>query len=194
VDESNAVLISSELRTRLLAAVLGRAREKSFGYLISDRGDYEPTDFIMFEDNIRNDQCWLPRFEAYGEYFVRHSDAGFVATPQESWRVQRRMLASGSFEVALFHTHHRHPGSFSRIDYDMHVSRFDSLWHLIISLRNPELPQLRAYRVSRKEVRELDVRIITAADLQTGRDYREIAYERSLSRRPPRHGTRGSRA
>ena len=182
MDESNAVLISSGLRTRLLAAVLGRAREKSFGYLISDRGDDEPTDFIMFEDNIRNEQCWLPQFEAYGEYFVRHSDAGFVATPQESWRVQRRLLASGSFEVALFHTHHRHPGSLSRIDYDMHVSRFDSLWHLIISLRNRELPQLRAYRVSRKGVRELDVRIVQTPDRQTGPRYPEMADERSLSR------------
>ena len=182
MDERDTVFISSDLRTRLLAAVLGHAREKSFGYLISDRGDYEPTDFIMFEDNIRNDQRWLPRFEAYGEYFVRHPDAGFVATPQESWQVQRRLLASGSTEVALFHTHHRHPGSLSRIDYDMHVSRFDSLWHLIISLRNPELPQLRAYRVSRRGVHELDVRTVRTRDRQSADRHREMADERSLSR------------
>jgi hypothetical protein len=182
VNESDVVLISSDLRTRLLDAVLAREPEKSFGYLISDRDVNEPTGFILFEDNIRNDQPWLPRFEAYGEYFVRHPDAGFVAAPQESWRVQRQLLASGSFEVALFHTHHRHPGGLSRIDYDMHVSRFDSLWHLIISLRNRELPQLRAYRVSRKGVRELDVRIAQTSDRQTGRRYREMADERSLPR------------
>jgi proteasome lid subunit RPN8/RPN11 len=181
VDEFNAVLISTDLRASLLAAVRGRAPRKSFGYLISDRAANEPTDFIMFEDNIRNDQCWLPRFEMYGEYFVRHPGAGFVATPQESWRVQRQLLASGSFEVALFHSHHRHPGSFSQIDYDMHVSRFDNLWHMIISLRNPELPQLRAYDVSRAGVREREVRTINAPGTPSQHSYQDVVHGRSLS-------------
>ena len=180
VGESNVVLIPSGLQARLVEAVLDRAPRKSFGYLISDRAANEPTDFIMFEDNIRNDQRWLPRFEAYGEYFVRHRNAGFVATPQESWRVQRQLLASGGFEVALFHSHHRHPGSFSEIDYDMHISRFDNLWHMIISLRNPKMPQLRAYTVSRNGVCELEVREVEAPATQNGRNDRGVIHEHSL--------------
>ena len=177
MDESDVVFISSDLHARLVNAVLDRAPEKSFGCLISDRSDARPTDFIIFEENIRNDYRWRPRFEMYGEYFVRHPSAGFVATPQESWRVQRRLLASGSFEVALFHTHHRHPGSFSQIDYDMHISRFDSLWHLIISLRNLHLPQVRAYRVSGAGVRELDVCITKTPDARDERSSRETIHE-----------------
>jgi hypothetical protein len=42
------------------------------------------------------------------------------------------------------------------------VARFDRLWHLIVSMRNPEIPQLRAYDVSVGGVRELPLSV--AAD------------------------------
>lgn len=160
MPDTDAVLMPAGLQRRLLTTVLDRAPTKSFGYLLSDRTSRAPADYVLFQENIRNDRAWVGRFQAYGRYFVDHDSAGFVATPEESWRVQRRLLATGMVEVALFHTHHRHPGGFSEIDYDMHVSRFENLWHLIISLRNPSLPQLRAYAVSRQGVRELDVRIV----------------------------------
>jgi proteasome lid subunit RPN8/RPN11 len=153
--EFDAVCLPVELERRLVDAVVARAPAKSFGYLVSDRGPQYPTDFVMFEHNVRNDARWRARFEAYGRYFVAHPSAGFVATPEESWRVQKHLDARGVFEVALFHSHHRHPGSFSGIDYDMHVSRFDHLWHLIVSLRNIHRPQVRAFAVSPAGVREL---------------------------------------
>jgi len=62
------------------------------------------------------------------------------------------------FEVGVFHSHQRHPANFSRIDYDMHRRRFEKLWHVIISMRNPRLPQVRAFEVLPSGVRELDVR------------------------------------
>jgi hypothetical protein len=39
----------------------------------------------------------------------------------------------------------------------MHAQRFEGLWHLIISMRNPCLPQLRAFAVSKERVRELEI-------------------------------------
>lgn len=155
------ILLPVDLHDRLLAAVLERYPQKSFGYLVSNTASYRPSDFIMFGGNIRNDDAWHGEFVARGRYFADHADAGFVATPAESWRVQRHLLRTGLSEVAVFHTHKRHPGNFSGIDYDLHISRFTSLWHLIISLRTVQLPQLRAYAVTRAGVRELNLRLIT---------------------------------
>lgn len=149
------VVLRPALRERLLRTIQQRQPTKSFGFLISPDESGTPSDFVLFEDNIRNSDFWRPRFEAYGRYFVRHDDAGFVATPEESWRLQKAIWKRGMVEVGVFHSHLRHPANFSQIDYDLHMQRFDNLWHLIISVRNSELPQLRAFDVSQHGVREL---------------------------------------
>jgi proteasome lid subunit RPN8/RPN11 len=158
-DERGVVVLPSALHERLVAAVRERHPRKSFGYFVSDVGPSRPVDFLLFEENVRNDRAWRPDFEAYGRYFVEHGDAGFVATPEESWRIQREIWDRGLFEVGVFHSHQRHPTNFSRIDYDMHMDRFEDLWHLIISMRNPELPQIRVFGVARTGVTELEVRV-----------------------------------
>jgi proteasome lid subunit RPN8/RPN11 len=154
------VQLPGTLSRLLVARVLERYPQKCFGYLIGESVTDPPLEFAMFNENIRNNSDWRDEFESRGRYFVDHADAGFVATPEESWQVQRYLDEKGLREVAVFHTHRRHPGNFSGIDYDLHVSRFDSLWHLIISLRNPEMVQLRAFAVSRSGVREIDIEIV----------------------------------
>jgi proteasome lid subunit RPN8/RPN11 len=154
------VQLPGSLSRLLVVQVLERYPRKCFGYLIGESAAGPPVEFVMFNDNIRNNDEWRDEFESRGRYFVDHTDAGFVATPEESWRVQCYLDQRGLCEVAVFHTHRRHPGNFSEIDYDLHVSRFDSLWHLIISLRNPKMAQLRAFAVSRSGVREMDIEIV----------------------------------
>jgi proteasome lid subunit RPN8/RPN11 len=151
------VVMSRDLQDRLAAAVAEQFPRKAFGYLVSDGDPYEPKDFLLFEGNVRNTRFWKPRFEAYGRYFVDNNDAGFVATPDEAWRIHRELLRRDLFEVAIFHSHQRHAANFSRIDYELHLTWFESLWHLIISMRNPSYPRLRAFAVSRGGVRELPI-------------------------------------
>jgi proteasome lid subunit RPN8/RPN11 len=153
-----ALVFPRTLYDRLVAVAVDRHPVKSFGYLVSRGPPRQPADFVLFEGNDRNDALWQPEFRRRGRYFVDHDDAGFVATPEESWRVQKSLMARGLFEVGVFHTHRRHPANFSSIDYEMHVSRFDSLWHLVISLRNVALPQVRAFEVSPQSVREMELR------------------------------------
>jgi proteasome lid subunit RPN8/RPN11 len=148
---------SRTLYDRLVAVAMDRHPVKSFGYLVSDGPAHRPADFVLFEENVRNDALWQPEFWDRGRYFVDNHDAGFVATAEESWRVQKSLMARGLFEVGVFHTHQRHPANFSSIDFEMHVSRFDSLWHLVISLRNVGLPQVRAFEVSPHSVREMEL-------------------------------------
>jgi proteasome lid subunit RPN8/RPN11 len=158
--EAPVVVFSRGLYDRLAATAVGRHPVKSFGYLVSDGPALRPSDFVLFEDNERNDARWQPEFWRRGRYFVDNDDAGFVASAEESWRVQKSLMARGLFEVGVFHTHRRHPANFSSIDYEMHVSRFENLWHLIISLRNAAMPQIRAFEVSPHHVREMELLIM----------------------------------
>ena len=159
-DALATIAFPRTLHDRIVATVAERFPQKSFGYLLSDTSAHEPRDFVLFHENIRNDAAWQPHFHTYGRYFVEHDDAGFVATPEEAWRVQKEIWSRGMFEVAAFHSHQRHPGNFSGIDYDLHLARFERLWHLIISLRNPALPQLRAFDVSADGVLELPLEVV----------------------------------
>jgi proteasome lid subunit RPN8/RPN11 len=151
------VVLSAGVREQLVAAILDRFPRKSFGYLLSNQQSQAVTDFILLDRNLRNEPEWKQRFEAYGQYFVDHDDAGFAASPEETWRAQKQIWARGLCEVGVFHSHRRHPGNFSRIDRELHVQRFASLWHLIVSMRNPRLPQLRAFEVLAEGVHELPV-------------------------------------
>ncbi len=157
------IVISDGLLDRLVETVRSRFPEKTFGYLVSDVDARTPTDLVTFGQNVRNTPDWQGEFHAYGQYFVDHDDAGFVAAPEEAWRLQQEIWAAGRFEVGVFHSHQRHPANFSQIDYEMHVSRFTSLWHMIVSMRNPELPQVRAFDVSTQGTRELRLDVIAGA-------------------------------
>ena len=163
------ILFAEAVHDRLVGTIRRRFPRKSFGYLLSEGSPTAVTDFILFEENVRNEPESRRQFESYGRYFVEHHDAGFVASPEEVWRVQKEIWARGLREVGVFHSHRRHPANFSGIDYDLHTERFENLWHLIVSMRNPLVPQLRAFSVSRRGIRELGVGLTpstAAADLE----------------------------
>jgi formylglycine-generating enzyme required for sulfatase activity/proteasome lid subunit RPN8/RPN11 len=160
LDDGGVLSVGDDVLGRLLAEVRARHPRKSFGYLISDSATGRPTDFVLFEENIRNESGWRESFEAYGDYFVLHPDAGFVATADEAWRVEKEILRRGAYEVGVFHSHQRHPANFSRIDYDLHLTRFDALWHMIISMRNPEIPVVRVFAPTRSGTREIPLRVL----------------------------------
>jgi formylglycine-generating enzyme required for sulfatase activity/proteasome lid subunit RPN8/RPN11 len=148
------IVFPPAVRERLIETIQSRLPVKSFGVFMS-RGDSRVIeDFFLFEGNTRNSADWRNQFESYGQYFLEHDDAGFVSTPQESFKLQKLLNARGMVEIGLFHSHLRHPGNFSRIDYDMHMQCYGQLWHMIISMRNPDLPQLRVFDVSGIGVRE----------------------------------------
>lgn len=148
------VVVPPEVLERLLQTVRNRLPRKSFGYLISHGDPRRADDFILFESNTRNSGEWKPKFEAYGQYFLDHDDAGFVSTPEESFKMHKKIMALDMIEVALFHSHLRHPGNFSGIDFDMHTQCHGHLWHMILSMRNPHLPQVRVFDVAETGVRE----------------------------------------
>jgi hypothetical protein len=139
---------------------LNAAGLKGFGLLIADPAadgyPFQATDVVFFDPqkNHRNDPAYRPVFHAQGEYFRQFEDAGFVADPAEVLAIWRQVEESGREIVAPFHVHRRQPANFSVIDYRLHNPAFR--WHLILSLRDPARPVLRAFQV-RKEPAEFGI-------------------------------------
>jgi len=150
---ADVVRLPDPVRRRLVATACAvhAAGLKAFGLLLAspDHPDFPFTasDVVFFDPtrNRRNDPATRAAFEAQGEYFRAYDDAGFVADPREVLEVYRRVEASGLEVVAMFHAHRRQPANFSVIDFRLHNPAIP--WHLIISLRDPWHPVLRAFAV-----------------------------------------------
>jgi proteasome lid subunit RPN8/RPN11 len=150
---ADVVRLPDPVRHRLVstAVAVHHAGLKSFGLLVAspDHPDfpYTASDVFFFDPlrNRRNEPANRAAFEAQGTYFRSYDDAGFVADSAEVLDVFRRVDDAGLEVVAMFHAHRRQPANFSVIDFRLHNPAIP--WHLIICLRDPEHPVLRAFAV-----------------------------------------------
>jgi proteasome lid subunit RPN8/RPN11 len=146
---------------------------KSYGLLVAESDTcglpFRATDVIFLDSqrNRRNEAGNRAAFEAQGDYFRQHADAGFVADPAELLRIYRQIEESGREIVAMFHSHRRQPPNFSWIDFRLHNPAFR--WHLIISFHGGPVPRLQPFRVHKES---LDLGI-SADDNRQGS---ELAY------------------
>lgn len=150
------------LRKKLLTDLIQRSKEnlpkKTYGMFISKMEYGIPEGFHIFETNIRNTPEWKSFFESYGEHFIKHDDAGFVVDPEEQIKFFEELQLRNMVPVGLFHTHKRHQAIFSKIDRDLHCH--PDLWHLIISIADPDNPEIRAYCIEGNTVHEIEIVII----------------------------------
>ena len=151
------LVLPQDVLDRFLARVqaIHASGLKSYGLFVAD--PYAPgypftaSDVIFFDPtkNRRNDPQMRPAFEAQGSYFKSYDDAGFVADSGELLQVHRQLESRGLDAVAMFHSHRRQPANFSHIDYRLHNPAYP--WHLIVAMREPERPILRAFEVRKGE-------------------------------------------
>ena len=126
---------------------------KSYGLLVAEPDvpgyPFGATDVVFLDSrrNRRNEAGNRAAFEAQGNYFRRHDDAGFVADPTDLLAAYRRIEEQGREVVAVFHSHRRQPANFSWIDFRLHNPAF--AWHLIISFHAGPIPQLQPFRVDK---------------------------------------------
>jgi proteasome lid subunit RPN8/RPN11 len=129
---------------------------KSYGLLVAEPDvpgyPFCATDVVFLDSrhNRRNEAGNRAAFEAQGEYFRRHDDAGFVADPTDLLAAYRRIEDSGREIVAVFHSHRRQPANFSWIDFRLHNPAF--AWHLIVSFHGGPIPQLQPFRVDKHDL------------------------------------------
>ncbi|SHO53559.1 Mov34/MPN/PAD-1 family protein [Anaerocolumna xylanovorans] len=147
------IFIPTELINSFTKQVIDKFPQKAFGYFISSIEGGNPDEFIMFSNDQRNE--WKDMFEEYGNYYVRNNDAGFLANEEEVYEINKLIKNKGKHIVGVFHSHQRHPAIFSTVDIDLHPS--PKLWHLIISLRNIESPQIKAFEIQENVPNELEI-------------------------------------
>ena len=147
------LVLKKALLERFVDECRNKFPKKAFGYFISSSKGGSPEDFIMFRDDVRNE--WKSKFEEYGNYYVLHDDAGFLATEEEMYEVHKILSQRKMHIVGIYHSHQRHPAIFSTVDIDLHPS--ENIWHLIISLRNKDNPQIKAFSVKNSMPSELKI-------------------------------------
>ena len=145
------IKIKAEVLNKFQIEVKRRYPKKAFGYFISDKPSGDPMDYIVFQDDIRNDM--KDDFEKYGNYYKRNEDAGFLTTPEEMYKIHKMLKEKNMYVVGVFHSHQRHPAIFSSVDVDLHPSI--NLWHLIISLRNFDYPEIKVFSLKSGKIREI---------------------------------------
>ena len=147
---------NSDIYTRFISETKERFPKKTFGYFLSAEKQGNPTDFVIFEEDIRD--AWKDTFEEYGNYYKRNEDAGFLASPEETWEIEKRIMKKKQHKVGVFHSHQRHPPIFSRVDVDLHPE--PNLWHLIIALKNIEMPQIKIFKFEGTKIKELSFNVV----------------------------------
>lgn len=148
------IMLENSLAQKFIEEVKKKYPDKAYGYFLSRDINGVPDDFILFNGDKRNE--WKDLFEDYGKYYIRNKDAGFLASEEEMYRIHKIIQERNKFIVGVFHSHKRHPPIFSKVDIDLHPSY--KLWHLIISLRNVDMPQIKAFMLGEdNNVEELQI-------------------------------------
>lgn len=149
-----SVLLDHALARQFVEEVKDQYPKKAFGFFLSDERSGAPTEYIIMKEDQRNNM--LDKFYDYGNYYLDHKDAGFLTSPEEMVHVEKYIRTRRLYKVGVFHSHQRHPAILTTVDVDMHPS--PEMWHLLISLRTVEYPQIRIFSVdSAKRVGEVDI-------------------------------------
>mgnify|MGYP001430085308 CR=1 FL=1 len=147
------MVISESLYLDFVQEVKRNWPKKSFGYFLANDYGEDPDDFVMFTKDLRDEI--KDQFELYGNYYINNKDAGFLADPYETLELEKKLIRRKKKKVGVFHSHKRHPSIFSSVDIDLHPDK--RLWHLIISLRNMNMPQIKVFQIRDDEkIREIE--------------------------------------
>ena len=124
-------------------------------FFLAPQNSDEPVDYYIFNYDLRNNM--KKEFEEYGEYYKIHEDAGFLASDEELVKIHKILQKRNQHIVGVFHSHQRHPAIFSKVDIELHPSQ--SLWHLIISLRNIDMPQIKIFTCKENTIGEIKIQL-----------------------------------
>lgn len=95
-------------------------------------------------------------FEAYGEFYCE-KDRGFWVEGDELLAVMRQIEEKGQQIVAIYHSHRCLCATPSQVDIDLHYD--PEVLAVIVSLADPHLPEVRAFKIGRDSYQEVKINI-----------------------------------
>ncbi|OMF12927.1 hypothetical protein BK131_16950 [Paenibacillus amylolyticus] len=160
-ENHRKIKFEKQLLLNFIRDVKKQFPKKAYGYFLSTEPAGEPSEYIIMQEDVRG--SFLDYFSSYGNYYKDHDDAGFLTSPEETIKIEKYIRQNKFFKVGVFHSHQRHPAILARVDVDLHPS--SSVWHLLISLRTLEYPQIRVFEVSPdKQVKEIKIELAEQED------------------------------
>lgn len=148
---------SESVLSDVVELIRSRLPLRTCGLFTSTNESGNANGFHVFDSNIRNTAEWRDQFRGYGGHHLTNDDAGFVIHPAEVAATHLRLRKENRYAVGLFHTHRLVGPEFTQIDLDMHVD--ETLWHLIVSVVDPEHPQIRGYSIRSRAVHPVEIEI-----------------------------------
>lgn len=156
--DTRCVKFDEALMQNFICEVKSQFPKKAFGFFLSTEPYGSPTEFIIMKEDHK--EKMMDRFYDYGNYYLDHHDAGFLTSIEETIYIEKYIRTHHLHKVGVFHSHQRHPAILAQVDVDLHPS--PNVWHLLISLRTFEYPQVRVFSVCpAKKVTEVDIQYIS---------------------------------
>lgn len=150
------VWIREDLLSGLVRVCLQTLPHKAYG-LVGGKDVYRPRTIYPCSTNLRNMPEWKRLFASFGEFY-RDPDRGFVITPGEYRDVTQKMENRGESFTGVFHSHRCRCAEPSEVDMAFH---FDSnLLYYIVSVVDPDYPELRIYRLFETHYEEIPFQIL----------------------------------
>jgi len=134
----------------------GRAARQAYG-LIGGSDACHPTTLNPCHTNLRATPEWNALFESFGEFY-RDRDRGFVIAPVEFLGKHRAMESRGESLVGVYHSYRSHGPEPTKADLSLH---FDPrVLCFIVSVVQPDQPELKVYRLFASHFEPADYRIV----------------------------------
>jgi proteasome lid subunit RPN8/RPN11 len=82
----------------------------------------------------------------------------YSIAPREQLELMNRIEDDGQEMVGIYHSHTRTPAYPSQTDINL-ASGWPDAVYFIVSLENPEKPEVKAFRMSRSQVEDVDLQV-----------------------------------
>jgi|Deesub1362A_J573_1020465.scaffolds.fasta_scaffold00788_4 proteasome lid subunit RPN8/RPN11 len=94
------------------------------------------------------------------------SEISYFASPREQIRAFKKMREEGLELVGIYHSHPNSPARPSQRDVEL--AFYPEAVYLIVSLKSPDIPEVKAYKLTKEKIEEVEIVLKEDSDAYTG--------------------------
>jgi proteasome lid subunit RPN8/RPN11 len=178
VSPQRKIIFDKKLYDRLVSLCVDALPEKAYGIIagnggksdengltdqvelgsqggMKDQNGYKVEEIYPLQTNLRPDNEKINGiFQSYGEFYC-DKDRGFWIDKREQFEVLKRIADKGQKVVAIYHSHRCRLATPSQVDIDLHYD--SNALALIVSVVNPQQPEVKAFEISNDQFWEAEI-------------------------------------
>ena len=125
---------------------------------LKEQKGYKVEEIYPLQTNLRPDNEKINGiFQSYGEFYC-DKDRGFWIDKREQFEVLKRIAEKNLKVIAIYHSHRCRLATPSQVDIDLHYD--SSALSLIVSVVNPEQPEVKAFEIGNNRFQEAEIVIL----------------------------------